>query len=114
MLNRILLPTEVILTAYTLYNALPGSIVDMYLCCHASGSACLVQLHPQYHAHTWAIIEAFILTKTELLLWAFKRDRCFKQWRIQETGKGGSKLYRARSANILATSGAVKLGEVPS
>ena len=29
-------PTEVTLTPHTVSIALPGSIVDMYLCCHAS------------------------------------------------------------------------------
>ncbi len=42
-----------------------------------AGSMCLIQLHPQCHAYnTWAFIQdGRLLTKTELLPWAFKDGR---------------------------------------
>ncbi len=55
-------------------------------------------------------------------IWTTKRDICDSfheaddlQWRIQETGKGGSKLSSAKRAKfgVTPTSGAVKLGKIP-
>ena len=52
-------------------------IADMYIYAAMlpTGSTCVVQLHSQCHAHTWAIFKmsACLLTKTELLLWAFNQ-----------------------------------------
>ncbi len=50
-----------------------------------NGFTCLIQLHPQCHAYnTWAFIQdGRLLTKTEFLPWAFKRDR----WAFNRGGR---------------------------
>ncbi len=59
-----------------LLEAENGNLEDRHAVAAINVSTCLIQLHPQCHAYnTWRLFkDGRLLTKTELLPWAFKRD----------------------------------------